>query len=219
MVHINIMGKSKSIAVKKKQRKRQKQKKMKLLTAHYSQAPEAANEEILNTTLDAFDQRTASTKASDGGVVYDHPVTVRAATVNDSCVHDQPTARTSRTHRDADHNVKRFRAAANRLPPGYNKHTTGVVYYGGIREEDQAKLWFIQSLPLKEQITELQRLFFDRTEAAAYFRDKCVKQEEELEEIQLDFDARIKNVRGFWRDKIYHEHSRGGKLLKLSMQS
>ena len=66
---------------------------------------------------------------------------------------------------------------------------------------------------------ELQRLFFDRTEAAAYFRDKCVKQEEELEEIQLDFDARIKNVRGFWRDKVYHEHSRGEKLLKLSMQS
>ena len=61
----------------------------------------------------------------------------------------------------------------------------------------------------------MHRLFFDRTEAAAYFRDKCVKQEEELEEIQ-DFDT---NVRGFWRDQIYNEHSRAGKLLKLSMQN
>jgi hypothetical protein len=137
--------------------------------------------------------------------------------MSDCSAHDQPTARSS-TLND-DHDVERIRAAAaNRLPPGYSKHTNGVVYYGGIREDDQAKLQFIQSLPLKEQVIELYRLFFDRTEAAAYFRDKSVKQEEEIEEIQIDFAARMKKVREFWRDKIYHEHSRAGKLLKLSMQ-
>lgn len=49
-------------------------------------------------------------------------------------------------------------AATNRLPPGYSKHTTTVVYYGGMKEDDQAKLWFIQPLPLKEQVIELYRL-------------------------------------------------------------
>ena len=112
-----------------------------------------------------------------------------------------------------DHNVEQVpAAAANCLPPGYSKHTTGVVYYGGIREDDQAKLRFVQSLPLKEQVIELHRLFFDRTEAAVYFRDKSVKQEEEIEEMQLDFASRMKKVHEFWRDKIYNEHSRAGEL-------
>ena len=109
------------------------------------------------------------------------------------------------------------RAAAKRLPHGYSKHTPGVVYYGGIREEE-ANLKFIQTLPMKEQVVELHRLFFDRTKAATYFRDKCVKQEEEIDELKLEYDERLKQVRCFWRDRIYNEHSRAGKLVKHSMQ-
>lgn len=110
-------------------------------------------------------------------------------------------------------------AAAKRLPPGYSKHTAGVVYKPWIREEDQEKLRFVKSLPPNEQVIELRGLFLERTEAAAYFRDKSVKQEEEIEEMYLDFDTRLKEVRHFWRDKIYKEHSRAGKLLKMSMQT
>ena len=110
-------------------------------------------------------------------------------------------------------------SAADHLPPGYSKHTPGVISYNPcVREDDQKKLRYVRSLPLKEQVIELRSLFLDRTEAATYFRDKCVKQEEEMEELQLDFDARIKEVRHFWRDKIYNEHCRAGKLLKRSMQ-
>ena len=87
---------------------------------------------------------------------------------------------------------------------------------GGIRDEDKAKLRFIQSLPLKEQVIELHKLFYDRMEVAAYFRDKCVKKEEEMDALVSEFDIRIR--RHFWQNLIYNEHSQSGKLLKQSMQ-
>lgn len=214
-----MMGKNKSLAAKKRQRKRQKQRKLKLLLKYYDQDPQTVEQETAQIEqiieddgeIEVDGQPTNVNTTSNG---YDQPVTDRD-TISDSGAHDQPTVRTSDVH-----NVEQVRAAAaNRLPPGYSKHTTGVVYYGGFREEDQAKLQFVQSLPLKEQVIELHRLFFDRTEAAAYFRDKSVKQDEEIEEMQLDFAARMKKVREFWKDKIYNEHSRAGKLLKFSMQN
>ena len=36
--------------------------------------------------------------------------------------------------------------------------------------------------------------FYDRTEAAMYFRDKSVKKEEEIEMLRLEFDDRAKQV-------------------------
>ena len=52
-------------------------------------------------------------------------------------------------------------------------------------------LRIVQSLPLKEQVHKFHKLFLDRMEAAAYFRDKCIKHDEKL---QLQFDARLKEV-------------------------
>ena len=140
---------------------------------HSSQDPESQTAHIgeieadgqpANTTSDGYDQLVMDTILSDSGA------------------HDLPTARSSTLDLNDGHDVEQARAvAANRLPAGYSKHTTGVVYYGGIREDDQAKLRFVQSLPLREQVIELHRLFFDRTEAVAYFRDKSIKQEEEME--------------------------------------
>lgn len=201
------MGKNKSLAAKKRQRKWQKQRKLKLLIEHYSRDPETAHDGEIE------DDGQPTNMTSNG---YDQPVT--DTIFNDSHAHDQPTARSS-TFDLNDDDVEQVRAAAtNRLPPGYSKHTTGVVYYGGIREDDQAKLRLVQSLPLKKQVIELHRLFFDGTEAAAYFRDNSVNRKKR-EEMQLDFAARMKKVHKFWRDKIYDEHSRARKLLKFSMQN
>ena len=52
-----------------------------------------------------------------------------------------------------------------------------------------------------------------------YFRDKSVRMEEEIEMLRLEFDNRVRQVRHFWCDKVYREHSRPGKLLKYSMQN
>ena len=210
------MGK-KSIAAKKRQRKRQQQKKLMLLLINQpsrrdpaiSTCIKAAHSENFNHSVGALEDQPA---INDWSSALEDQVTV-----SDRSIEAQPAVGDRPNH---DRDSERRRAAANRLPPGYSKYTTGagVVYYGGIREEDREKLRFVQSLPLKEQVLELHRLLFDRTEAATYFRDKCVKQDEEIEELQLEFDARLKEVRRFWRDKIYHEHCRAGKLLKLSMQ-
>ena len=89
---------------------------------------------------------------------------------------------------------------------------------GGSERKTKAKIRFIRSLPLKEQVVELHRMFFDRTEAATYFRDKCVRKEEEIEALKSDFDTRVKQVRQLWCDQIYNEHSRPGRILKRSMQ-
>ena len=58
---------------------------------------------------------------------------------------------------------------------------------------------------------------YDRSEAALYFKNKSIKKEE-VEELRLDFDDRVRRVRHFWCDQIYKELSRPGKLLKYSMQ-
>ena len=134
----------------------------------------------------------------------DAPITQQASS---DTVIDQPTTNDSAPS-----------AARVHLPPGPSRYSTGVVCYGGIRDEDKAKLRFIQSLPLKEQVIELHKLFYDRTEVAAYFRDKCVKKEEEMDALVSEFDIRVKQVRHFWQDLIYNERSRAGKLLKQSMQ-
>ena len=84
----------------------------------------------------------------------------------------------------------------------------GIMSSMHLREQDREKIHFIQTLPLKEQVTELKELVYDRSEAALYFKNKSVKKEEEVEELRLEFDDRVRRVRHFWCNQIYKEHSR-----------
>ena len=138
----------------------------------------------------------------------------------DALVHSQAVDTESFARGDAQQCIALHSGVCEpKLPADHSIYSTGVVSYGGIREEDREKLRFIQTLPLKEQAIELWELFYDRTEAAMYFRDKCIRKEEEIEIMRLEFDDRVKQVRHFRYDQIFKEHSRPGKLLKYSMQN
>ena len=156
------MGRKKTISAKRKQRKRQKLKKIVAINVLNSPELERADFQ-LHLHLDA---QSPVPPADNTGTLI---------------ALEQPNLHSN----DRNESQSSKSALAKRLPPGYSKHTPGVVHYGRIREEDEANLRFIQTLPTKEQVIELHRQFFDRTEAATYFRDKCVKQEEEIDELKL----------------------------------
>lgn len=45
------------------------------------------------------------------------------------------------------------------------------------------------------------------------------KQKTLIKEQKEDFAQSIHRIRDFWKNKIYHEHSRSGKIVKMSMQN
>lgn len=67
----------------------------------------------------------------------------------------------------------------------------------------------LQCLDLKEQLIIAEN-------KALYHRKKSYADKKKMEE---DFNLRIKYVHEFWKDKIYRECSRSGKILKRALQS
>ena len=48
---------------------------------------------------------------------------------------------------------------------------------------------------------------------------RMMEQERTIRTMRKECQRKICAVRHFWKDKIYNERTRGGKILKLSMQN
>lgn len=57
-----------------------------------------------------------------------------------------------------------------------------------------------------------------RKEQVYYYREKLRVLESKMDIVSEECEQRIRMVRHFWREKIYLEGSRPGKILKISMQ-
>ena len=69
---------------------------------------------------------------------------------------------------------------------------------------------------MQEQCDRLEELFQGRTEIMHYYREKVDSFEEEADLIK---ECKQKNnaVTVLWRDKIYNEQSRAGRILEMAM--
>lgn len=50
-------------------------------------------------------------------------------------------------------------------------------------------------------------------------RQKLRQNEITMQKTEAECQRKIRSIRSFWRDKIYYEKARGGKILKMALQS
>ena len=68
------------------------------------------------------------------------------------------------------------------------------------------------------QCSPLQDKLHDVTERMQLYYKKVQEQETRIEDLQANTQTRVNSVRNFWKNKIYLEGSRFGKIVKMSMQ-
>lgn len=68
-----------------------------------------------------------------------------------------------------------------------------------------------KSVTLEEELHEAR-------EKMQYYSQKVKEQEHAIEDLREHFIETVHRVRDFWKNKIYLEGCRSGKILKMSMQ-
>lgn len=114
-----------------------------------------------------------------------------------------------------------------------------------IDEQDCKMMEEISDLPIQEQCDTYKDLFLQRTQNLHYYRDMADEQKLEIEDkeeecrekarelkifqgkvsVQQDklncisglYKKRINNIRMFWKNKVYEEHSRAGTIFRNSL--
>lgn len=114
-----------------------------------------------------------------------------------------------------------------------------------IDEQDCKMIKEINNFPIQKQCSTYRNLFLRRTQNLHHFREMADKQQLQIEKIEEDYkcktvelhyfqdkvaeqqstlnniirkcNRKIENVRLFWRDKVYKEHSRAGTIFKNSL--
>ena len=69
----------------------------------------------------------------------------------------------------------------------------------------------IQGLSKEEK---LEQALLERTESLHFCSHKLQQQKKEIEKIKAECQQKIVSVREFWRDKIFNESSRAGRIVK-----
>ena len=73
------------------------------------------------------------------------------------------------------------------------------------------------SMSLAEKCENLEVLLEATTKYAHSLEDKVKIQDSQMKAIRHEAKRKVSSVRCFWRDKIYREQTRSGKILKRSM--
>lgn len=72
----------------------------------------------------------------------------------------------------------------------------------------------ISHLSSRKQCSKLVEELSKKTEALYFYVHKTEQQKRDIKMMRHECKERIEGIRTFWQDKIYNEHSRGGKLIK-----
>lgn len=86
-----------------------------------------------------------------------------------------------------------------------------------LEEQDRELLSRLKQRPILEQCEALEELFKGRTETMHYYRDKVDEQQREMDDMLKDYKRKVRDVTTMWRDKIYNEHTRAGKIFKNAL--
>lgn len=91
-------------------------------------------------------------------------------------------------------------------------------YREAVNLQDADMLDEIRKRSLNYQCQKLKHLFLERTKVLHRCREQVDDLQVEKEVMSRECDRRVKEVRKFWREKIYNENSRSGKILKAALQ-
>lgn len=86
-----------------------------------------------------------------------------------------------------------------------------------IAAEDENEACTIKTLELSQK--KLHEKLGRTTEQMTYYCKQLKKQEEMVLLMEEECQRKIRSIRSFWKDKIYKEGTRGGKMLKIAMKS
>ena len=82
---------------------------------------------------------------------------------------------------------------------------------------DHKLLTRIKKQSLQDQCQSLQELFQQRTESMHYYKEKVDQCQQEKNSIMNECRRKVREIRSFWRDKLYNENSRSGSILKNAL--
>ena len=71
----------------------------------------------------------------------------------------------------------------------------------------------------QKEYEKLQSEFYQANRDMRYYRNKAKEEEKRADAVEKECQRGIVSVRSFWRDKIYREGCRSGKILTISMQN
>lgn len=91
-------------------------------------------------------------------------------------------------------------------------------YRESVDKQDTEMLSEIEENPLSQQCEALKHLFLERTKVLHICREEVDELRSEREVMARECGRQVEEVRKFWRDKVYSEGSRSGKLLKAALQ-
>lgn len=75
----------------------------------------------------------------------------------------------------------------------------------------------IKNFSPREQCKTLKRLLEERTKSMHCYKEQLDEKTIEVNETVKECNRRIKEVRAFWKDKIYDGKTRSGRILKSSL--
>lgn len=139
---------------------------------------------------------------------------VKKLTLNDSCPTEAQDE--SNTKFEAGHptNIELHEGRSNTDIPGSG---TSIEF-----PESRSNIELPSELPRNPEIkenSELRKELRMASKHIEYYRNKIKRQEEIIDVMEEGCVERIRSVRHFWKDKIYKEGTRAGKILKRAMQN
>ena len=81
------------------------------------------------------------------------------------------------------------------------------------------KTCFMKPTPEQLRLTQLEKELQYSFQDIRYYRRRLKEEKRKGDQMFKECVLKIARVRSFWKDKIYNEGTRGGKIVKTAMQS
>lgn len=181
------MPKGKSVSAKRKQRRMQKARKRDKYV-EVSSSSQESNECQLFT--EKINQITSSECAKSS----DSPPKPQASTTTANEV-DLSMSRESDEHSAIDKDSMTYLRTSFRTTDIFNS---------------------IGHLPPREKNKKLEEWFIQRSDTLHFYKEQVRTLKTEMKQQKQESKRTVKEVRDFWKNKVFNEHSRAGQILKKS---
>ena len=91
-------------------------------------------------------------------------------------------------------------------------------YRESVDKADDDMLHQIEEYSPNHRCEALKELFLERTKSLHYYRERVDELQLEMDDKSIECRRKIRSIRNFWKDRIYHEQSRSGTLLKNALR-